>query len=83
MASALGLTPTESRLAVMLAAGHTVREIAAATGRKDRSVHWHLQQIFRKQGIGRQADLVRRVLSLQSLSGATFDPESRHGKKDD
>ena len=77
VASALGLTPTESRLAVMLAAGHTVRDIAAATDRKERSVHWHLNQIFRKQGIGRQADLVRRVLSIQILSGTTFDPKSR------
>ena len=73
VASALGLTPTESQVAVMLAAGHTVREIAAATGRKERSVHWHLQQVFRKQGIGRQAELVRRVLSIQVLSGTTFD----------
>ena len=79
VASAFGLTPTESRLAVMLAAGHTVRDIAAATGRKERSVHWLLQQIYRKQGIGRQAELVRRVLSMQTLSGTTVDPKSGHG----
>ena len=68
VALALGLTSTESRLAAMLAAGHSVSEIAAATGRKQGTVHWHLNQIFRKQGIARQAELVRRVLSLQPLS---------------
>ena len=71
VASALWLTPTESQVAVMLAAGHTVRDIAVETGRRVRTVHWHLQQVFRKQGIGRQAELVRRVLSLQTLSGTT------------
>ena len=67
VALTLGLTPTESRVAVMLAAGYTVRDIAGATGRKERSIHWHLQQIFRKQGIRRQTDLVRRVLSILPL----------------
>ena len=28
----------------------------------------NLQQMFRKQGIGRQAELVRRVLSIQTLA---------------
>ena len=76
---ASALTPAESRLAVLLAAGHTVRDIAAATGRKERSVHWLLQQIFRKQGIGRQAELLRRVLSMKSLSRTTVDPKNGHG----
>lgn len=81
VASALGLTPMESQVAVMLAAGYTVRDIAAATGRKKGSVHWHLQQIFRKQDIGRQAELVRRVLSIQTLSRTTFDPKNYHDRK--
>ncbi|WP_419936506.1 helix-turn-helix transcriptional regulator [Candidatus Palauibacter sp.] len=66
--AALGLTPTESRLAVALAAGHTVREIALSTGRTEQTVRWHLKQIFRKQGISRQVDLVRRVLKLGGVS---------------
>ncbi|MYA33843.1 MAG: helix-turn-helix transcriptional regulator [Gemmatimonadales bacterium] len=68
VALALGLTVTESRLASMLAAGKCVREIAAETGRKKATVHWHLDRIFRKLGIARQAELVRRVLSLQTLN---------------
>ncbi|MXW08477.1 MAG: helix-turn-helix transcriptional regulator [Gammaproteobacteria bacterium] len=66
VAEVLNLTPAESRLATMLAAGRTVREIAA-TGRTEGTVRWHLKRIFRKQGISRQADLVRRVLSLEGF----------------
>ena len=69
----MGLTPAESRLAVMLAEGHTLREIASATGRTEGTVRWHLKQIFHKQGISRQPELVRRVLSLERIP----DPASR------
>ena len=64
VATILGLTPAESRVAVWLAEGRSVRDIAEATGRTERAVYWHLQQIYQKQSISRQADLVRLVLSL-------------------
>ena len=64
---ALGLTPVESLVAVMVAAGEDARAIAAHTGRKERTVRWHTENIFRKQGISRQADLVQRVLSLEGF----------------
>lgn len=67
LAEALNLTPAESRLATMVAAGRTVREIAAATGRTEGTIRWHLKKIFRKQGISRQSDLARRVLSLEGF----------------
>ena len=67
VAAVLGLTPTESQLAVMVASGHCVRTIAALTGRTEGTVRWHLKQIFRKQRVSRQADLVRRVLSLDGF----------------
>ena len=67
VAEALNLTPAESRLATMVAAGRTVREVAEMTGRTEGTVRWHLKQIFRKQGISRQTDLVRRVLSLEGF----------------
>ncbi|MYJ72510.1 MAG: helix-turn-helix transcriptional regulator, partial [Rhodospirillaceae bacterium] len=66
VAAALGLTPAESRIAVLLAEGNTVRDIAAATGRSEKTVRWHVQQMFEKRGISRQTDLVRQVLSLDS-----------------
>ena len=64
VAAGLGLTRMESRVAVLLTEGKSLREVAAATGRKDTTIRWHLRQIFAKRGIARQADLVRLVLSL-------------------
>ena len=67
--SALGLTAAESRVAVMLAEGCTLRDIAAATGRSTGTVRWHLQQIFEKNGISRQVELVQLVRSLSVFGG--------------
>ncbi len=68
VAETLGLTPAESHIAVWLAEGKTVREIAVETGRQESSIHWHLRQIYHKQGLFRQADLVRLVLSLAEFA---------------
>ena len=54
--AALDLTPAESQVAVMVAAGQHARDIAARTGRKERTVRWHVENILRKQGISNQAD---------------------------
>ena len=64
VATALGLTPAESRVAVALAEGRSVRDLAAVTGRKEGSIRWHINQIHRKLGLTRQVDLVRLVLSI-------------------
>ena len=66
-----GLTGMESRVAVLLAEGMNVREVAAATGRGESTIRSHVKQMFAKHGLSRQAELVRLVLSL---AGA---PESR------
>ena len=63
-----GLLRQGDGLAVMVAVGHSVRAIAELTGRKEDTVRWHLKRIFRKQRLKSQADLVRRVLSLDGLS---------------
>ena len=70
-AATLGLTGMESRVAVLLAEGMNVREVAAATGRKESTIRSHVKHMFAKHGLSRQAELVRLVLSL---AGA---PESR------
>ena len=64
VATALGLTPAESHVAVALTEGHAVRDIAVRTHRQESSVRWLLKQIYAKTGLRRQADLVRTVLSL-------------------
>ena len=65
--AALGLTPTQVEIAVLLAEGRTPREIAAATGREYNTVRAHLQQMFSKFGFSRQFELAQAVLSLSSL----------------
>ena len=68
VAAALGLTPSESQVATLLAEGKTVRDIAVATRRQANTVYWFLKQVYDKHGISRQAELVRLVLSLSELS---------------
>jgi len=68
VATTLGLTPAESHVAVQLAEGRTVRDIAATTGRQEGSIYWLLRGIYTKQGISRQADLVRLVLSTAAFA---------------
>ena len=67
VATTLELTPAETRVAVWLAEGKSVREMAEATGHTEGAIYWHQTQIYQKQSISRQADLVRLVLSLAEL----------------
>ena len=62
--AALGLTGMESRVAVLLAEGMSVREIAEAMGRKESTIRSHVKHMLAKHGLSRQAELVRLVLSL-------------------
>ncbi|MCZ0954029.1 MAG: helix-turn-helix transcriptional regulator, partial [Rhodospirillaceae bacterium] len=67
-AAVLGLTPMESRVAVMLAEGFNVREIATAVQRKESTIRFHVKRIFAKHGLRRQSELVRLVLSVAGAS---------------
>ena len=60
----LGLTKMESQVAVLLAEGRSVAQIAAAFGRKESTIRSHVKQMYSKLGLSRQVDLVRLVLSL-------------------
>ena len=63
----LGLTPMESRVAVLMASGMSVPRIAAELDRKVSTIRTHVKSTYAKLGLTRQVDLVRLV---QSLSGA-------------
>ena len=63
-----GLPPGESQVAAWLAEGRSVAEMARDTGHTRRAIYWHLQQIYQKHHISRQADLVRLVLSVAGYS---------------
>ena len=63
----LGLTPAETEVAVLLAEGRTMRQIAATTGRGYSTVRTHLKHIFGKLGVSRQIEVAQLVLALSSL----------------
>ena len=69
VAEALGLTPAESRIAVLLAPARSIDDIAAATGRSRTTVKWHIGNIYGKHGLTRQVELAQLVLSLAGLPG--------------
>lgn len=62
-----GLTPTEAQLAAALAAGHSVLQFALARGSAEQTVRVHLKRVLDKTKTGRQADLVRVLLSGGAL----------------
>ena len=68
VAEALGLPPSEGRVAALLAEGRSVGEIAAAAGWEEGYVRWLLKQIYRKQGVPGQVGLMRQVLALDVLT---------------
>ncbi len=67
VAALLGLTCAESQVAVALAKGYSVRDIAVMIYRTQAAVRWHVRQIYAKLGISRQADLVRMVLTTAEV----------------
>jgi DNA-binding CsgD family transcriptional regulator len=56
-----GLTPTEERVAAMVAAGHTNREVASGLFITPRTVEGHLTRIYAKLGIRSRTELARRL----------------------
>ena len=66
----LGLTRMEAQVAMLLAQHKTVREIMAATGRKESTIRTHVKHMLAKYGFSRQAELVRLVRSLAGAPGA-------------
>jgi DNA-binding CsgD family transcriptional regulator len=69
----LGITQSEARVAVSLADGKLVADIARELGMADATVRTHLRNIYRKTGATRQVELVtlvHRALSNRSGIGA-------------
>jgi DNA-binding CsgD family transcriptional regulator len=64
---AFALTPAESRIALMLAAGTPAAGIAAAQGIAISTVRTHLRGILSKLGVRRQLDLVRMLADLSAV----------------
>ena len=58
-----GLTPAECRVALLLSDGRTPRRIAELVGVTGNTLRSQIKSIYSKTGVGRQAELVRLLLS--------------------
>jgi len=63
VASLFGLTTTEARLAVLLAEGQSLQQIAQALGITEATARTYCKRVFDKTDTARQADLVRLILT--------------------
>jgi DNA-binding CsgD family transcriptional regulator len=70
MATTYGLTTTEARVLASLLAGSTLAETAAALGVASTTARTHLDKIFSKTGVTRQADLIRLGARFAAPTGA-------------
>ncbi len=73
-----GLTPAEAQLALQVAGGHDLREIAAMSTRTMNTIRTQLKQIFLKTGTTRQADLVRLLMNTEGITRAS---DMRHNNR--
>jgi DNA-binding CsgD family transcriptional regulator len=60
--SSVELTPTEERVARLVADGKSNREVAKALFLTVRTVEWNLGRIYRKLGVRSRTELARWVL---------------------
>lgn len=67
LGAALGLSPEQARLAVAVAQGRSVRDIAEAAGSTENAVRMRLKRIYRRAGVPGQPALVRLVLSAADV----------------
>ena len=63
-AAAFGLMPAETRVLASLLGGRTLTTTAATLGIAATTAKSHLENIFTKTGVSRQADLMRLATSL-------------------
>jgi len=67
IARLFGLTASEARLASALSRGDSMEEAAEAMGVTVSTARTYLKQVFSKTGTGRQADLIRMILTSPAL----------------
>ncbi len=63
-----GLTPAECRVALLLADGHTPREIAQTVGVSFETVRSQIKSTFSKTNVKRQSELIRLLLTNFGLA---------------
>ena len=70
VAAAFDLTPAETRVLASLLAGRTLAETGKVLGITRSTANTHLDHIFMKTGVTRQADLIRLSIGLISPAGS-------------
>ena len=63
-----GLTPTEARVAAAVARGQRTEQIALDMGISSTTLAFHMRNIFRKVGVGRQQDLMALIFRSTLLA---------------
>jgi DNA-binding CsgD family transcriptional regulator len=63
------LTPTEEKVAALVAEGRTNREVAAKLFVTERTVEYHLANIYRKVGVRSRTELARRLAPTSARGG--------------
>jgi len=71
VAAAFGLTPAETKILASLFAGRTLAETAATLGIAGTTAKTHLEHIFLKTAVTRQAELMRLWTGLISPTGSS------------
>lgn len=69
VAQLFDLTPSEARLAALLAKGETLAEIARELDLSENTVRSYCKNILAKTGVSRQVDLVRLILRSVAVLG--------------
>ena len=73
------LTPTEREVALLVLKGHGHKEIAALTGRSERTVRQHAGTVYEKAGLSGRAELAAYFLQDLMLPEAEREVLSAHG----
>jgi DNA-binding CsgD family transcriptional regulator len=64
----VGLTPSERRVAELVAAGQSNKQVATALFISPKTVEGHLANVFAKLGVRSRAELARKVASEEILT---------------
>lgn len=71
--TAWGLTPAEREVALLILKGYGHKQVAAQTGRSERTVRQHAVVVYQKAGLGGRAELAAFFLQDLMLPGGTAD----------
>ena len=76
------LTPQELQIALLLTAGQTTRETAAALFLSPKTVEYHLRHVYHKLGIHSREELARALAAQRPAAGAAPAPAPDEPRRD-